>query len=329
LNVLDPEPDASPRVWQTVALFQGSFYYESDRGSTGEELWRWDGSGTPTLVSDIAPGSASSHPRGATVVLGNLHFLASNATTGRELRMYDGSTLNTPFEITGGSGPPASVSQVGHKEIGGFLYFWVRTGTDGTDRFALHTWDGTTLRAVNTGLATNDFHEAGHLVEAAGRVWFDGCDLAGMHGASLWQTDGMTASVAIAGSPDVCTGARPFMAMIEADDALLARVQDPIVGIEPFLVRPTGTVDAPGRPAGEFAVSVTPNPVAGHGLVLVDLPAAADVRVEVYDMLGRRVASLASGLMQAGHHSLSLPRLRPGNYVIRAGDARTLLTVVQ
>jgi ELWxxDGT repeat protein len=326
--VLDPEPDVSPRLWNTVALYNGSFYYDSDRGTTGEELWRWDASGTPTLVGDVAPGSASSTPRGAFVALGHLFFLASNSTTGRELRMYDGSSLTTPFEIAAGSGPPASVTQVGHREVAGALYFWLRSGLDGNDRFALHTWDGTTLRSVSTGLSTSDFHEAGHIVAAGDRVWFDGCDLAGVHGASLWQTDGVTAAIAIAGSSDACTGARPFMAMAEADDALLARVQDPAVGIEPFLVRPTGAVAVdPGVRPASAALHVTPNPIAERGSVIVVLPMAGNVRVEIFDMLGRRVASISGGRLEAGRHALALPALRPGAYIVRAGEQRAIVTV--
>jgi hypothetical protein len=45
----------------------------------------------------------------------------------------------------------------------------------------------------------------------------------------------------------------------------------------------------------------------------------APVEAVVYDMLGRRVAVLASGVLAAGRHALRVEpgRLAPGRYVVR------------
>ncbi len=48
-----------------------------------------------------------------------------------------------------------------------------------------------------------------------------------------------------------------------------------------------------------------PNPSGGPIRFAFDLPAPAPVRLEVFDLSGRRVASLASGETGAGHHELS------------------------
>lgn len=68
-----------------------------------------------------------------------------------------------------------------------------------------------------------------------------------------------------------------------------------------------------------------PNPVAGSASIAYELPHAATVTLEVYDALGRRVATLAEGAKAAGRHAarwdaaglpagLYLYRLRAGDY---------------
>ena len=79
-----------------------------------------------------------------------------------------------------------------------------------------------------------------------------------------------------------------------------------------------------------------PNPARQSARVRVDLPAAADVSVELYTVLGQRVVALASRApMAAGLNELALDtsRLAAGVYVIRvvAGDqiATQKLTVIR
>jgi hypothetical protein len=47
-----------------------------------------------------------------------------------------------------------------------------------------------------------------------------------------------------------------------------------------------------------------PNPAAGAIRFAYDLPRSAPVRLEVFDLSGRRVASVVSGQVEAGHHEL-------------------------
>ena len=67
-------------------------------------------------------------------------------------------------------------------------------------------------------------------------------------------------------------------------------------------------------------VAVWPNPSAGRVHVEVSTIASEAVaEVSVYDVLGRRVASLHSGPLRAGTHPLALEagELAPGLYVVR------------
>jgi len=77
-----------------------------------------------------------------------------------------------------------------------------------------------------------------------------------------------------------------------------------------------------------------PNPFNPATTLAFDLPAAAEVRLDVFDVLGRRVATLADGVLPAGTHEvvfeagdlpsgLYLYRLRTGGRVL----SRTMLLV--
>jgi hypothetical protein len=98
---------------------------------------------------------------------------------------------------------------------------------------------------------------------------------------------------------------------------------------------------APGRAeaGGAAATSTTapaalalgparPNPFSDATEFELSLPEDTDVRVEAFDALGRRVATLAAGALAAGRHVLALDGagLAPGLYVVRAvvGGDRTL-----
>ena len=84
----------------------------------------------------------------------------------------------------------------------------------------------------------------------------------------------------------------------------------------------------------ELALAVVPNPLRGRARVSFALAEAGEVRVSVYDALGRQVARLADAAYGAGRHELALEGLDvpAGAYVVRvvAGDATdmTRVTVV-
>ena len=95
----------------------------------------------------------------------------------------------------------------------------------------------------------------------------------------------------------------------------------------------TSTVDLPAT--FDTAPSVFPNPSAGPATLAFDLAAPSDVSVDVVDILGRRVAQVASGLRPAGAVRLAVPTdgLSAGVYVVRvrtdSGVAATRLTVIR
>ncbi len=75
---------------------------------------------------------------------------------------------------------------------------------------------------------------------------------------------------------------------------------------------------------GPLAFSLAPNPVRDGGTLRFTLPAAGRVRLVLFDVAGRRVASLADGTLPAGEHAVAWARhddagrrVAPGVYLAR------------
>jgi len=92
------------------------------------------------------------------------------------------------------------------------------------------------------------------------------------------------------------------------------------------------TADSPE--SGELVLHpVAPNPVRGHAAVEFELAEAADVRLSVFDVLGREVRLVTEGARRSGPHAaaLDVQGLSPGTYVVRLATgavARTQRMVV-
>ena len=81
---------------------------------------------------------------------------------------------------------------------------------------------------------------------------------------------------------------------------------------------------------GEIDLSVTarPNPSSGQATVAFGVAEAGDVRVAVYDALGREVAVLARGSFEPGRHAVAFDgsAFPAGVYVVRVSGAETQTT---
>jgi predicted outer membrane repeat protein len=68
----------------------------------------------------------------------------------------------------------------------------------------------------------------------------------------------------------------------------------------------TGMDDSPGGANLPLKVSLSqnhPNPFNPSTIIQYDLPRAADVRLEIFDILGRRIETLIDARQEAGHHT--------------------------
>jgi hypothetical protein len=54
---------------------------------------------------------------------------------------------------------------------------------------------------------------------------------------------------------------------------------------------------------GELRLNVQPNPLQGSTTIELDLPTSGDVQVGIYDIQGRKIATLIDGHKQAGSYS--------------------------
>ncbi len=88
---------------------------------------------------------------------------------------------------------------------------------------------------------------------------------------------------------------------------------------------PTGSPEIAGLPRGFALGPPRPNPVRGSAEMVLEMPRAERVNVEVVAVDGRRVATVANGTLEAGRHVLrwngrdgSGARAAPGVYMIRA-----------
>jgi hypothetical protein len=79
------------------------------------------------------------------------------------------------------------------------------------------------------------------------------------------------------------------------------------------------------RPVLAGGIRVAPNPLTSRSRVVFALERPASVAIEAFDAAGRRVGTVAAGMLPAGHHALAIGALDPGRagvYLLRlaAGD---------
>jgi len=94
------------------------------------------------------------------------------------------------------------------------------------------------------------------------------------------------------------------------------------LAVLPGFRQPPAVLAAPPPPLrawSGFAISASPNPTPGGARVSFELPVREPVEVHVLDVAGRRVASLASGVRQAGHQELRWDGRDASGRTVRAG----------
>ena len=85
------------------------------------------------------------------------------------------------------------------------------------------------------------------------------------------------------------------------------------------IVNADGTVAVESSPLLDFLATASPNPVRGSTSVRFGLARAGDVRLELFDLAGRRVSTLASGTMAAGPHAAVWNRQDQRGHRVGAG----------
>jgi hypothetical protein len=75
-----------------------------------------------------------------------------------------------------------------------------------------------------------------------------------------------------------------------------------------------------GIPTSFGITDIFPNPFNGYASILVGLPEATDLKVNIYDVLGRKVSTLVYGPYSEGYHKIKFDagNLASGVYFVRA-----------
>ncbi|MGH7741549.1 MAG: choice-of-anchor V domain-containing protein [Candidatus Eiseniibacteriota bacterium] len=100
-----------------------------------------------------------------------------------------------------------------------------------------------------------------------------------------------------------------------------------------FPIQVSSTLDASLEAGGEWLAPATPNPMLSQARVTFALANAGPIRLEAFDISGRKVATLAKGSYPAGTHSLVWTgidaggqRIADGLYFLRLRTASRELT---
>lgn len=124
--------DTSTDRIDKVVVYNDEFYFEATTPDNGNELWKTDGS-TVELVADVNPGTGDSGPHNLRQIGNYLYFNADDDVHGRELRRYDGSSVEV-IDINPGAGS-SSVNWL--TEFDGTLYLAANDGVNGNELFRI------------------------------------------------------------------------------------------------------------------------------------------------------------------------------------------------
>jgi len=138
-------------------------------------------------------------------------------------------------------------------------------------------------------------------------------------GTTLLGTSPVIAGVAGLASSASRLGERSLTAVYKGDGKLFGSIS-PV-----RTVRVVSATAVPGAGAADFALeSVRPNPAVGTFTVSFVLPEAGPVKLEVFDVSGRRVLARDLAAQGAGPQQVTLGAgrtLSPGIYVVRLSQA--------
>ena len=164
--------------------------------------------------------------------------------------------------------------------------------------------------------------------------WFVGVDALDLYAGGAWASEVDTALyVYDAGtdsgteytSPDQDTNPSEAIARIEEPPFRVGGMLRP-VGRFVFTRVDATAVDDEIEAKGFELDMPTPNPSRGRTAVRLRVDQAQSVRVEVFDIRGRRVEVIREGFVTTGSHRLEVKGLAPGVYVVRAqGEKRSVM----
>lgn len=187
-----------------AAGMNGKFYFTAENGSTGEEMYVYDGS-TVKLQFDHDFGPDSSKPDHYFVTNNVLYYSVITQAEGRELWSFSGT--GAPARITdvnpgtgdGVSGPFALLK--------GILYFIGNDGINGTELWSYNPATTTTAMVANIATGGGSSNPA-NLTVLNGKMYFSATTFT--HGRELYEFDGTNPPARVSDiSPDALSSLSP------------------------------------------------------------------------------------------------------------------------
>ncbi len=107
-----------------------------------------------------------------------------------------------------------------------------------------------------------------------------------------------------------------------------SRISDHRPVMAQFMDDATGIDDNP-VPRNSEIISIYPNPFNNKTMISFDLPTQANVNLEIYDILGRKIAALIQGVLDQGKHKISLDAgsWKSGVYFVRISTEVTIQSI--
>ncbi len=166
---------SNPSDFQYLTTSGNYLYFAANQPSTGEELWRTDGTAGGTIIlPEAVAGSTGGSPSYMTDVNGTLYYVANGALW--KSNGTAGTTQPVPVSLT---------SIYGLTSMNGLLYF-AAAGT-GSNGVRLYRSDGTAAGTVPVKVSAAPNPE--NLVNVNGTLYFTSTG----NGTELWKSDGTDA----------------------------------------------------------------------------------------------------------------------------------------
>ncbi len=313
---------------QTLIVAGPVFFFTAGSANHGLELWRTDGTSAGTWrVTDINPGAANSDPAMGAVMGGYLYFAAKDGTHGYQIWRCPvaGGAAERVTDIDGGS---KGADPMWLTAAGGALYFSAYTPDNGRELWkcnGLPLTDPSTVTTmvadIRTGTASSnpnyasvndpypyglpgiDWDEKYRMSMAVIGDWiyFPADDGSGY---ALWRSDGTAAQKLGGVDPRKLTVVQWEEGGLLRDAVLFAS-WSPVAGMELWKYE-HWLPPAPKRGDGAEALAGFklsdnyPNPFTVSTLIRYEIREQCHVRLSVYDVYGRRVATLVDGVKPAG-----------------------------